>query len=42
MMSCFHRCYRPNDCPTDPIYVATEQDGKREYRRMRWRVAPYW
>jgi putative SOS response-associated peptidase YedK len=31
-----------NGCPTDPIDVVTEQDGKREYSRMRWGLVPWW
>jgi putative SOS response-associated peptidase YedK len=27
---------RYNVCPTDPIDVVTEQDGKRDLVRMRW------
>lgn len=33
---------RFNVCPTDPIDVVTEQDGKRDYVRMRWGLVPRW
>ena len=33
---------RFNGCPTDPIDVLTERDGKREYSRMRWGLVPWW
>ena len=33
---------RFNGCPIDPIDVVTEQDGTREYSRMRWGLVPYW
>ena len=33
---------RFNGCPTDPIDVVTERDGKREYSRMRWGLVPWW
>jgi putative SOS response-associated peptidase YedK len=31
-----------NGCPTDPIDVVTEKDGKRDYERMRWGLVPSW
>jgi putative SOS response-associated peptidase YedK len=31
-----------NVCPTDPIDVVTEQDGKRDFGRMRWSLIPRW
>ncbi len=31
-----------NVCPTDPIDVVTEQDGERDYVRMRWELVPFW
>ena len=31
-----------NVCPTDPIDVVTEQDGKRDFGRMRWGLIPRW
>lgn len=31
-----------NGCPTDPIDVVTEKDGKRDYERMRWGLVPAW
>jgi putative SOS response-associated peptidase YedK len=33
---------RYNVCPTDPIDVVTERDGKRDLVRMRWGVVPWW
>jgi putative SOS response-associated peptidase YedK len=33
---------RYNVCPTDPIDVVTEQDGKRDFTRMRWGLVPRW
>ena len=33
---------RYNVCPTDPIDVVTEQDGKRDLARMRWGLVPRW
>jgi putative SOS response-associated peptidase YedK len=33
---------RYNVCPTDPIDVVTEQDGKRDFVRMRWGLVPRW
>jgi putative SOS response-associated peptidase YedK len=33
---------RYNVCPTDPIDVVTEQDGKRDIARMRWGLVPRW
>jgi putative SOS response-associated peptidase YedK len=31
-----------NVCPTDPIDVVTQQDGKRDFVRLRWGLAPRW
>jgi putative SOS response-associated peptidase YedK len=31
-----------NVCPTDPIDVATEKDGERDFVRMRWGLVPFW
>jgi putative SOS response-associated peptidase YedK len=31
-----------NVCPTDPVDVVTEQDGKRNFVRVRWGVVPWW
>ena len=31
-----------NVCPTGPIDVVTEQDGKRDFVRMRWGLVPSW
>jgi putative SOS response-associated peptidase YedK len=31
---------RYNVCPTDPIDVVTEQDGKRDFVHMRWGLVP--
>jgi putative SOS response-associated peptidase YedK len=31
-----------NVCPTDPIDVVTEQDGRRDFARMRWGLVPRW
>jgi putative SOS response-associated peptidase YedK len=31
-----------NVCPTDPIDVVTQQDGKRDFIRMRWGFVPRW
>jgi putative SOS response-associated peptidase YedK len=33
---------RYNICPTDPVDVVTEQDGKRDFVRMRWGLIPRW
>ena len=33
---------RYNICPTDPIDVVTEQDGKRDFVRMPWGLVPRW
>ena len=33
---------RYNICPTDPVDVVTEIDGKRELSQMRWGVVPRW
>jgi putative SOS response-associated peptidase YedK len=33
---------RYNVCPTDPIDVVTEHDGKRDLIRMRWGLVPRW
>jgi putative SOS response-associated peptidase YedK len=33
---------RYNVCPTDPIDVVTELDGKRDLVRMRWGLVPRW
>ena len=33
---------RYNVCPTDPIDVVTERDGKRDLVRMRWGLVPWW
>jgi putative SOS response-associated peptidase YedK len=33
---------RYNVCPTDPVDVVTEQDGKRDLVRMRWGLVPRW
>src|SRR5438132_12978966 len=33
---------RFNVCPTDPIDVVTERDGKRVFVRMRWGLVPQW
>jgi putative SOS response-associated peptidase YedK len=33
---------RYNVCPTDPIDVVTERDGKRDPVRMRWGLVPWW
>jgi putative SOS response-associated peptidase YedK len=33
---------RYNVCPTDPIDVVTERDGKRDLARMRWGLVPWW
>jgi putative SOS response-associated peptidase YedK len=33
---------RYNVCPTDPIDVVTERDGKRDFVRMRWGLVPWW
>jgi putative SOS response-associated peptidase YedK len=33
---------RFNGCPTDPIDVVIERDGKRECSRMRWGLVPWW
>ena len=33
---------RYNVCPTDPIDVVTEHDGKRDIARMRWGLVPRW
>ncbi len=31
-----------NVCPTDPIDVVTEEEGKRDFVRMRWGLIPRW
>ena len=31
-----------NVCSTDPIDVVTQQDGKRDFVRMRWGLVPRW
>jgi putative SOS response-associated peptidase YedK len=33
---------RYNICPTDPVDVVTERDGKRDFGPMRWGLIPYW
>ena len=33
---------RYNVCPTDPIDVLTEQDGKSDFVRVRWGLVPRW
>jgi putative SOS response-associated peptidase YedK len=33
---------RFNISPTDPVEVVTEQDGKRDFVRMRWGLIPRW
>lgn len=33
---------RYNVCPTDLVDVVTEQDGKRDFVRMRWGLIPRW
>jgi putative SOS response-associated peptidase YedK len=33
---------RYNVCPTDPVDVVTERDGKRELVTMRWGMVPWW
>jgi putative SOS response-associated peptidase YedK len=33
---------RYNICPTDPVDVVTEHDGKRDFVRMRWGLVPRW
>jgi putative SOS response-associated peptidase YedK len=33
---------RYNVCPTDPIDVVTEREGKRDFTRMRWGLVPRW
>ena len=33
---------RYNICPTDPVDVVTEQDGKRDFVRTRWALIPRW
>ena len=33
---------RYNICPTDPVDVVIEQDGKRDFVRMRWGLIPRW
>ena len=33
---------RFNVCPTDPIDVVIEHDGKRDFVRMRWGLVPWW
>jgi putative SOS response-associated peptidase YedK len=33
---------RFNVCPMDPIDVVTEQDGKRDFVRMRWGLVTSW
>jgi putative SOS response-associated peptidase YedK len=32
---------RYNICPTDPVDVVTERDGKRDFGPMRWGMVPY-
>jgi putative SOS response-associated peptidase YedK len=29
-------------CPTDPIDVVTEREGRRDLVRMRWGLVPWW
>jgi SOS response associated peptidase (SRAP) len=36
----FAPCY--NICPTDPVDVVTEREGKRDFDRMRWGLVPSW
>jgi putative SOS response-associated peptidase YedK len=31
-----------NVCPTDPVDVVVDLDGKRELKQMRWGLVPYW
>ena len=31
-----------NVCPTDPVDVVLEREGKRELEQMRWGIVPYW
>jgi len=33
---------RYNVCPTDPVDVVTERDGKRDLVPMRWDLVPWW
>ena len=33
---------RSNICPTDPVDVVTDLDGKRHLARMRWGLVPRW
>ena len=33
---------RYNVCPTDPVDVVTERDGKRDLVPMRWGLVPWW
>ena len=33
---------RYNVCPTDPVDVVTEREGKRELVTMRWGLVPWW
>lgn len=33
---------RYNICPTDPVDVVTEHDGRRDFVRMRWGLIPRW
>jgi putative SOS response-associated peptidase YedK len=31
---------RYNICPTDPVDVVTEREGKRDFVQMRWGLVP--
>jgi putative SOS response-associated peptidase YedK len=31
-----------NVCPTDPVDVVLEREGKRELEAMRWGIVPFW
>jgi len=33
---------RYNVCPTDPVDVVTEREGKRDLVTMRWGLVPWW
>ena len=33
---------RYNVCPTDPVDVVTDKDGRRDFVRMRWGLVPRW
>ena len=33
---------RFNVCPTDPVDVVTESEGKRDLVSMRWGLVPWW